>query len=276
MQSVTVGGVGAIAALALGAATPCAKMAAMGELSALLPTWADAPADVEFSRFFCRDAERGEFSRLELVTPDKVPRRRSSTASGRAALLHSIAHIEYAAVDLALDHALRFDGMPTRYYLDWLRVAADEARHFEMLRAHLQTLGYDYGDFPAHAGLWQMAARTAHDVLARMAMVPRLLEARGLDATPPIQRKLAEAGDEAAVRLLEVILHDEEDHVRLGDGWFRQLCNERGLEPELAFRELIVQYQGPWPQTPMNIPSRLAAGFSAAELNDLTRLRPAR
>ena len=144
----------------------------MGELSALLPTWADAPADVEFSRFFCRDAARGEFSRLELVAPDKVPRRRSSTASGRAALLHSIAHIEYAAVDLALDHALRFAGMPTRYYLDWLRVAADEARHFEMLRAHLQTLGYDYGDFPAHAGLWQMAARTAHDVLARMAMVP--------------------------------------------------------------------------------------------------------
>ena len=272
-----VGRAGEIAATALSATTPCAKLSALEELSSLLPMLvADNPADEKFSHFFCRAAARGEISRLELVLPDQVPRRRSSTASGRAALLHSIAHIEYVAIDLALDHALRFAHMPARYYGDWLRVATDEARHFQLLRTHLMTLGHDYGDFPAHQGLWQMAEKTTHDVLARMAMVPRLLEARGLDATPAIQRKLSEAGDVAAVRVLDVILGDEEDHVRLGDYWFRKLCHERGLEPERSFRELIIQYQGPWPQTPMNIASRLAAGFSATELDDLTRLRPPR
>ncbi len=219
---------------------------------------------------------RGLPERPARVAPDQVPRRRPTTVPGRAALLHAIAHIEYSAIDLALDHALRFTDLPDAYYADWLRVACDEARHFQLLREHLLTLGHDYGDFPVHDGLWEMAEKTAHDVLARMAMVPRLLEARGLDATPPIQRKLAEVGDAAAVRVLDIILHDEEDHVRLGDQWFRYLCSQRGLEPEASFRALIVEYAGPWPQTPMNESARRAAGFSARELSDLTAYRPAR
>lgn len=240
-----------------------------------------ALADVPDLQFFAHhpeaiDCSRGHFGQWQIVAPDKVPRRRPTTAAGRAALLHSVAHIEYSAIDMALDHALRFEGMPPQYYADWLKVALDEARHFGMLRDHLAMLGYAYGDFPVHDSLWQMAERTAQDVLARMAMVPRLLEARGLDATPPMQRKLEEAGDLVAARLLAVILADEEDHVRLGDVWFRYLCDIRGLPPEATFRKLITEYNGPWPQSPMNEAARLAAGFSAAELHDLTTQRPPR
>ena len=165
--------------------------------------------------------------------------------------------------------------MSGHYYDEWLNVAIDEARHFTMLSDHLASLGYAYGDFPVHEGLWQMAEKTAHDVLARMAMVPRLLEARGLDATPPIQRKLAAAGDTEAVRVLGIILADEEGHVRSGDYWFRHLCAQRGLEPEETFVVLITQFDAPWPQTPMNEPARRAAGFTQAELDQLTaRQRP--
>lgn len=258
-----------LACTALAAPTPDEKLTAMDALAqaAAEPWIVPAPRPA---------LARGQFARWQVVEPGKLPKRSPHTLAGRAGLLHAIAHIEYSAIDLALDHALRFDGLPDAYYRDWLKVALDEARHFRLLREHLRTLGHDYGDFPVHDGLWQMAEKTTGDVLARMAMVPRLLEARGLDATPPIQRKLAEAGDENAVRVLDVILHDEEDHVRLGDHWFRHLCAERGLPVEPTFRELIVQYAGPWPQTPMNENARLAAGFSAQELADLTAHRPAR
>lgn len=193
-----------------------------------------------------------------------------ATVAGRAALIHAVAHIEYSAIDLALDHALRFTGMPPRYYDEWIRVAIDEARHFGMLRAHLIALGHDYGDFPVHDSLWEMAERTGHDCLTRMALVPRLLEARGLDATPPIQKKLAAAGDKKAVSILSVILADEQDHVAIGDDWYRYLCREQGLEPEATFRRLIREYDAPWPQGALNIPARLASGFSQAELDELT------
>lgn len=221
-------------------------------------------------------APRGRFAGVPRVAPDAVPRRNPASPAGRAALIHAIAHIEYSAIDLALDHALRFAGMPAPYYTDWLDVADEEARHFAMLDEHLRTLGYAYGDFPVHEGLWHMAEKTARDVLARMAMVPRLLEARGLDATPPIQRKLAAAGDTVAVALLDVILRDEEGHVRLGDRWYRYLCVQRGLEPEPTFVQLIREYGAPWPQSPMNTAARLAAGFTREELDGLTVHRDAR
>ena len=198
-----------------------------------------------------------------------APRSNLTTVAGRAALIHAVAHIEYCAVDLALDHALRFSDMPTRYYDDWFRVAIDEARHFELLRAHLQSCGHDYGDFPVHDGLWEMAEKTSHDCLTRMALVPRLLEARGLDATPPIQKKLAAAGDAKAVAILAVILADEEDHVAIGDYWYRFLCAQQDLEPEASFRRLIREYKAPWPQAPMNTTARLAAGFAQTELDAL-------
>lgn len=219
---------------------------------------------------------RGEAERPPRVAPNAVPQRSPHTLEGRAALLHAIAHIEYSAIDLALDHALRFAGLPAAYYADWLGVAVEEAAHFRLLRGHLNSLGYDYGDFPAHDALWQMNLKAAEDCLTRMALVPRLLEARGLDATPPLQKKLAAAGDIEAVRILDVILRDEEGHVGLGDKWFRYLCAERGVSPELTFRELIEAYAAPWPQRPMNEAARLAAGFSREELDDLTRGRNAR
>jgi uncharacterized ferritin-like protein (DUF455 family) len=162
--------------------------------------------------------------------------------------------------------------MPRQYYADWIGVAAEEARHFTILRQRLRELGHDYGDFSAHAGLWDMAEKTTGDVLARMALVPRLLEARGLDATPPLRQKLAEAGDHASARLLDIILHDEIGHVGLGDAWFRRLCHERNLEPESTYRHLLQAFGGPRPQAPLNESARLAAGFTARELAALLEI----
>jgi uncharacterized ferritin-like protein (DUF455 family) len=207
----------------------------------------------------------------QLVEPRHVPARSPATLAGRAALLHAIAHIEFTAINLALDHLCRFREMPKKYFGDWLSVAADEARHFRMLAAHLSGLGYGYGDFPAHYGLWQMAEKTAHDALARMALIPRTLEARGLDATPEIQKKLEMAGDFQAARLLDTILADEIGHVALGDRWFRYLCAQRGLAPELTYLDLLEEYAAPRVRAPLNVAARLAAGFSAGELELLVQ-----
>lgn len=215
----------------------------------------------------------GRPAKPELLPHKDVPNRNPGTPEGRARLLHAIVHIEFSAINLALDHAARFRGLPESYYADWIGVAAEEAEHFELLRARLQALGYDYGDFPAHAGLWDMAEKTTDDALARMALVPRLLEARGLDATPPIQMKLEQVGDVESARALDIILRDEIGHVGLGDRWFRHLCAERNLEPESTYRELLDRYQAPWPQGKMNEAARLAAGFSANELAVLAKKR---
>jgi uncharacterized ferritin-like protein (DUF455 family) len=245
------------------------KLEAIDALAAAIGSNTAVPPTPTFEPFFAHQCvpERGVPVRPLRVEPGAVPQRKPNTREGRAALLHAIAHIEFSAIDLALDHALRFPGFPAAYYADWLNVAIEEASHFRMLRQHLLTLGHDYGDFPVHDSLWQMAERTATDPLARMALVPRLLEARGLDATPPIQQKLAAVGDREAVRLLDIILRDEVGHVGLGDKWFRVLCTERKLEPEATFRELIRQHRGPWPQSPLNRSARLAAGFSENEID---------
>ncbi|HEX5394367.1 MAG TPA: ferritin-like domain-containing protein [Rhodocyclaceae bacterium] len=210
--------------------------------------------------------ERGYPAKPKLVAAQDVPQRKPSTREGLAALFHAIVHIEWSAIDLALDHAFRFRAMPAGYYGDWISVAEEEALHFDMLRAHLQSYGHDYGDFPAHDTLWQLNVRTSADVLARMALVPRLAEARGLDATPPIQAKLKQTGDAAGAAVLDVVLNDEVGHVALGDKWFRHLCAERKLEVEPTYRRLIGEYQAPWPVAPLNEKARLAAGFSADEL----------
>jgi uncharacterized ferritin-like protein (DUF455 family) len=213
----------------------------------------------------------GRPAKPELVAPGQVQQRNPQSLEGRARLLHAIVHIEFSAINLALDHAARFPNMPAQYYADWISVAAEEAYHFRILRERLQSLGHDYGDFPAHAGLWEMAEKTAGDVLARMALVPRLLEARGLDATPPIQRKLEQVGDHESARLLDIILRDEIGHVGLGDQWFRRLCAERGLNAENTFRQLLIDFKAPWPSAPMNESARLAAGFTLAELAALRK-----
>lgn len=215
----------------------------------------------------------GRPAKPALVPHKDVLQRSPQTPEGRAHLLHAIVHIEFSAINLALDHAARFRGMPEQYYADWIGVAAEEAEHFQLLRERLRCLGHDYGDFPAHGGLWEMAEKTEGDVLARMALVPRLLEARGLDATPPIQRKLEAAGDHESARALDIILRDEIGHVGLGDHWFRYLCAERKLAPESIYRELLNHFKAPWPQGPMNESARLSAGFSQDELAALAKKR---
>ena len=201
-----------------------------------------------------------------LVEAVKVPKRSPFTPAGRAALVHAIAHIEFNAINLALDAIWRFPGMPRAFYLDWLKVAAEEALHFSLLAEHLHTLGAGYGDFEAHDGLWTMAERTAGDVLARMALVPRTLEARGLDATPPLQAKFAKAGDQRAVDILAIILRDEVGHVEIGNRWYRFLCEQRGLDPVALYPSLVERYQAPRLRAPFNLEARRAAGFDEAEL----------
>lgn len=207
----------------------------------------------------------------ELVPPERVPRRELSHPQGHAALIHALAHIEFTAINLALDAVYRFQGLPADFYTDWLQVAAEEAYHFRLLRDHLHGLGYDYGDFTAHAGLWELAAKTAHDPLARMALVPRLMEARGLDATPGLRRKLAGHGDQDGAAILDIILRDEIAHVSAGDRWFRYFCVQRGVDPEATWRELVMASDVPKPRRPFNEAARLAAGFSPAELAALAR-----
>lgn len=206
------------------------------------------------------------------VPPHKVPRRRADTLPGRAALIHALAHIEFNAINLALDAAHRFAGMPAAYYADWLRVADEEALHFALLNTHLATQGYDYGDFPAHNGLWDMALKTAHDPLVRMALVPRVLEARGLDAAPLIVDKLRAANDTRMIEILAVIERDEIGHVAIGSRWFAWLCEARGLEPEATFRQLLVDYDAPPLKPPFNLAARRKAGFSEPELAWLSTL----
>lgn len=215
-------------------------------------------------------ARPGRPPRPELVDGRRVPRRGIGSREGHAALLHAIAHIEFNAINLALDCVYRFRSMSADFHGDWLRVAVEEACHFGLVRARLQALGFDYGDFPAHDGLWTMACSTAHDLLARMALVPRVLEARGLDATPPIMARLKSIGDGDSVAVLEIILRDEIGHVAIGDRWFRSLCAGRGLEPEATYLALIESFGAPRPHPPLHRAARLAAGFSAAELDALS------
>ncbi|WP_440995279.1 ferritin-like domain-containing protein [Arhodomonas sp. SL1] len=214
----------------------------------------------------------GRPDRPELVAPSRVPRRRLGSEAGRAALLHAIAHIEFNAINLALDAAYRFRGMPMSYYGDWLRVAEDEARHFRMLGTRLAELGYAYGDFPAHNGLWEMAEKTASDVLVRMALVPRVLEARGLDVTPGMIRRLEQAGDDASVRVLRVILDEEVAHVAIGSRWFAWACARRGLQPARVFPELLRRYMSGRIKGPFNADARHRAGFTEAEMAALRAL----
>jgi uncharacterized ferritin-like protein (DUF455 family) len=207
----------------------------------------------------------------ELVSPLAVKHRSMRTVEGRAALVHALAHIEFNAINLALDAIWRFAGMPGEYYADWLKVAAEEALHFSLLAAHLQTLGYQYGDFPAHNSLWDMAEKTCGDVLARIALVPRTMEARGLDASPTVRAKLAQAGDQAAAEIIDIILRDEIGHVAIGNRWFGWLCMVRKLDPISTYAALAAQYKAPPLRGPFNLAARKEAGFSDAELAALTR-----
>lgn len=214
----------------------------------------------------------GRPARPELVEPRKLGRRSMQSPQGRSVLLHALAHIEFNAINLALDAVWRFAGMPAAFYTDWLKVAAEEAYHFSLLSARLADYGHAYGDFPAHDGLWDMCERTRGDVLARMALVPRTLEARGLDASPPIRARLKQAGDDASASILDVILRDEIGHVLIGNRWFRHLCDEGGLDPHTTYTRLADQYHAPKLRGPFNFEARRDAGFDDAELAELAAL----
>ncbi|MFD0740518.1 ferritin-like domain-containing protein [Lysobacter koreensis] len=254
----------------LDAATPDDKLAltfaaaqafARGELA--IPADAGAPEPIRMP---------GRPERPRLVHPRELPRRGFGTPEGRAAFVHAIAHIEFNAIDLAWDAVYRFRSLPHAFYADWVDVANDEARHFALLRARLLALGCDYGDFDAHNGLWGMAEKTAHDGLARMALVPRVLEARGLDVTPGMIVKLRSLGDHDTVAILEVILREEVAHVAAGSHWFRWYCERAGVEPGPRFRELLAQYARAVLHGPFNLEARAAAGFDAEELRSLQQV----
>ena len=213
----------------------------------------------------------GQPDKPELVPPLSVKKRAMHTLEGRAVLIHALAHIEFNAINLALDAVWRFANMPRQYYADWLKVAGEEALHFTLLNEHLQSLGYAYGDFPGHNSLWEMVAKTQGDVLARMALVPRTLEARGLDASPPLRAKLAQAGDMQAAAILDIILRDEIGHVAIGNRWYGWLCEQRGLEPVATYTRLAAEYQAPTMRGPFNFEARRAAGFSEMELAALSK-----
>lgn len=204
-----------------------------------------------------------------LVAPAALKRRGIASDAGRAVLIHALAHIEFNAINLALDAIWRYPGLPREYYADWLRVAAEEAYHYTLLAGHLGTLGHGYGDFPAHDGLWEMAERTRDDVLARIALIPRTMEARGLDVSPGLRDKLAQAGDMRAAAILDIILRDEIGHVRIGNHWYGWLCMQRGLEPIATYQALAQTYRAPALRGPFNLAARQAAGFTQAELDAL-------
>ena len=201
-----------------------------------------------------------------LVPPRDVPQRGMGTVEGRAAFLHAIAHIEFNAINLAWDAVYRFRGMPPAFYSDWVGVADDEARHFAMLAARLAELGAAYGDHDAHNGLWEMAEKTADSCLTRMALVPRVLEARGLDVTPGMIARLRSNGDEASAAILEVILREEVAHVAAGSRWYHWCCERAGLAPGPEFIRLVREVARASVRPPFNREARLAAGFDEAEL----------
>lgn len=202
----------------------------------------------------------------ELVDAKRLARRGLGTQAGRVALLHSLAHIEFNAINLALDAVYRFRDMPIEYVTDWLKVASDEGEHYLLVANRLEELGSHYGELNAHTGLWDMAQRTDHDVLVRMALVPRILEARGLDVAPPMIKKLEAQGDSTSAAILQRIYTDEITHVEIGNRWFRYVCELRNLDGAAVFRDLLAGPSSAYLRSPFNDEARLQAGFTVEEM----------
>lgn len=206
----------------------------------------------------------GRPDKPDLVSPTKMVRRSLHSRRGRVALLHAIAHIELNAVDLALDIVARFAAapMPQSFFDGWMQVAYEEAKHFKLVRQRLQALDADYGDMPAHDGLWQAAHDTRNDLTARLAVVPLILEARGLDVTPSLRAKMREAGDHDSAAVLDIIYEDEKKHVAIGAKWFRFLCAREGKDAAETFRRLVrSNFRGGF-KPPFNDLARAAAGLT--------------
>jgi len=214
----------------------------------------------------------GRPERPELLPPRMVKKRKLSSVAGRIALLHAIAHIELNAIDLALDIVARFAGepMPLTFYDGWMQVAYEEAKHFKLVRCRLRTLGADYGDLPAHDGLWQAAQDTRNDLTARLAVVPLILEARGLDVTPSLQARMLDSGDHESAAVLDVIYNDEKKHVAIGAKWFRFLCHRQRRNPEKTFKKLVrANFRGQL-KAPFNDLARAEAGLTPSFYRSLS------
>lgn len=247
---------------------PASKAIGVSEMAC---RWAAGSMALDTEAVLCAENPiPGRPAQPELVPPASLKKRSMTTVEGRAVMIHALAHIEFNAINLALDALWRFPGMPVQFYTDWLQVAAEEAYHYTLLVGHLQSLGHAYGDFPAHNGLWEIADRTQDDVLARIALIPRTMEARGLDVSPGLRDKLAQAGDRDAAAILEIILRDEIGHVRIGNHWYGWLCRQRDLNPLDTYDQLALAYKAPALRGPFNIEARKAAGFTEAELAALT------
>ncbi|HHT00602.1 MAG TPA: ferritin-like domain-containing protein [Thiomicrospira sp.] len=242
------------------------------QLAQLQADWSEDRFDFTATDSIVRVPDAGRPEKPQLVSPKELPKRRLGSKEGHASLMHSIAHIEFNAVNLALDAIYRFQDMPYEYYRDWLGVAGEESYHFQMVREHLNSLGYEYGDMPAHDGLWLTTYETDHDPLVRMALVPRTLEARGLDVTPPMINKLRAIGDKRGVEILKILLRDEIGHVEVGTRWFRYLCKQRDQNPFEAFQNIITNYFHGNLRGPFNYEAREAAGFSEEEIKWLKTL----
>ncbi len=214
----------------------------------------------------------GRPERPELVPPRMLKKRSLNTAHGRIALMHALAHIELNAIDLALDIVARFAArnVPRSFFDGWMKVADDEARHFTLLRERLRDLGADYGDMPAHDGLWQSAHQTRNDLDARLAVVPLILEARGLDVTPSLIEKMLETGDRETAAILDVIYNDEKKHVAVGAKWFRFFCARNRIDPAARFQELVrANFRGEL-KPPFNDIARAEAGLTPSFYRSLS------
>ena len=252
--------------------TRCDPGEKIQEIKTLLEQWHRGELSLESSEEPRLIKVPGKPDRPRLVHPRDLPRRSMHSKQGQIALIHAITHIEFNAINLALDAVYRFRNLPEAYYSDWLQVASEEARHFCLLREHLTSLGGDYGDFDAHNGLWEMAVKTSEDVVVRMALVPRVMEARGLDVTPGIIARFEASGDERAVAILNIILEEEVGHVEIGSRWFHYFCDQYGLPRQATFEKLLQQYNQGVVKLPLHRKARLQAGFSEAELNYLEGL----
>jgi len=242
------------------------------QLSQLQEDWSLNRFTFEQTPQIVRVKDAGRPKKPILVPPKALSRRRIGSPEGHIALMHSIAHIEFNAINLALDAIYRFQEMPYEFYQDWLGVAGEESYHFQMIREHLYHLGAEYGDLTAHNGLWLTTYETDHDPLVRMALVPRTLEARGLDVTPPMIKKLRAIGDKRGVEILKILLRDEIGHVEVGTRWFRYLCEQRHLNPFDTFKAIIETYYHGDLRGPFNYEARQEAGFSEEEVTWLKNI----
>ena len=236
--------------------------------------WRERKLALEDGKKLAPARRPGRPEKPELLPPAQVPKRPLKSRRGRIALIHAIAHIELNAIDLALDIIVRFgrERMPRSFFDGWMKVADEEAKHFSLLRERLKIEGHDYGDFPAHDGLWEAAGETGHDLTARLAIVPLVLEARGLDVTPPLVKKLRDFGDHKTADIFEIIYEDEKGHVAIGAKWYRYLCQKQGIDPASSFASLVSKYFRGSLKPPFNDRARAANGLTPLFYRSLSPL----